>query len=46
MDALRLVESIRAQAQKNLVYMAAIQSSGSQPLGQTVDVKATVSMGG
>jgi predicted dehydrogenase len=46
MDALRLVESIRAQAQKNLVYMAAIQSSGSQPLGQTVDVKASVAMGG
>ncbi len=46
MDALRLVESIRSQAQKNLVYMAGFQSSGSQPFDQTVDVKTSVSMGG
>ena len=45
MDALRLVENIRSQAQKNLVYMAGIQSSGSQALNQTMDVKTSVPVG-
>lgn len=45
MDALRLVEAIRSQARKNLVYMAGLQAA-RQPAGaKPVEVKIPVSVG-
>jgi virulence factor len=45
MDALKLVEDIRFQARKNLVYMAGVQSSASQPLSQSLDIKSSIAVG-